>query len=83
LVIGTDILQERHRWYQFDAIEREFPPIIVGRTGFSAPDTLDVLPYLPDIRSREIRSALSARDEAQGALPLSVLDYISEHALYT
>jgi len=82
LVIGTDILQERHRWTQFDAIEREFPPIVVGRSGFPAPDRPDVLPYLPDVRSRAIRSALSTKSEGSSMLPLSVLDYIEEHSLY-
>ena len=84
LVVGGDILSERHQWRDFDEIERLAPLVIVPRRGFeSAEGEGAEADYpLPDIQSRLIRERLSRGEDVSELLPASVLDYLKEHGCY-
>jgi len=82
LVIGTDILSEVDRWHRFSDIQERFSPIIVGRTGFPSPPELGCLPALPDVRSRNIRTALKNRSSDLSGLPGVIHEYIRTNGLY-
>lgn len=79
LVVGTDILAERHRWHRWDRVEALAPPIVVGRQGHS-PEA--GLPALPEISSTEVRSRLAGNQSVAGIVPRPVVDYIVERGLY-
>jgi nicotinate-nucleotide adenylyltransferase len=72
LVVGADILPQRHLWRSWDRIEAEFPPIVVGRGGYPpVPDA----PTFPEISSTAIRDALRRGERVDhlvtaGVLPL-------------
>jgi nicotinate-nucleotide adenylyltransferase len=59
LVIGSDILAETDKWYRWEAIKREFNPIIVGRKGHGGGDCDYVI---PDFSSTEIRRRIREGD---------------------
>jgi nicotinate-nucleotide adenylyltransferase len=86
LVIGSDVLHERHNWKGFDEIEKLAPPIVLGRVGHAHPDAPP--PLLPEVSSTRIRElmALSATPELDAELgaivPPRVLAYAREHGLY-
>lgn len=87
-VVGTDAVQESHKWHRFDEVCRLAPLIVLGRVGVEHQGGPE--PFLPDVSSTEIRAALRARrgraqDEPNphlGAVPGAVLTYIDEHSLY-
>lgn len=87
-VVGTDAVQESHKWHRFDEVCRIAPLIVLGRVGvehLGGPE-----PVLPDVSSTEIRAVLReragrAQDDPSpqlAAVPQSVLAYIDEHGLY-
>lgn len=80
LVIGSDILGERHKWYRWADVERLAPPIVVGRQGYPSPECTS--PPLVDISSTEVRARLAIGAAADGLVPRSVLDYIARRGLY-
>lgn len=85
LVVGTDILNETHKWYRWDAVVTAAPPIVVGRSGHAAPEGVTLTGVaMPEISSTAIRDALARRATAEviGLLPGGVLRYIAEHGLY-
>ncbi len=87
-VVGTDAVQESHKWHQFDEVCRIAPLIVLGRVGVEHPG--GPAPFLPDVSSTELRAVLrgregSAQDDPSpqlAAVPPSVLAYIDEHGLY-
>lgn len=71
LLVGPDIETEWERWYQHEAIDREF-----GRL---------CLPITQDIRSTTIRQRLYAGElpaALQGLVPAAVIAYIVAEGLY-
>lgn len=96
LIIGADILDEVHRWKDWQGLMERVGLIVVGRRGYERAslesytagdqqvlDSRDL--DLPDVSSTKIRSALSrcAYDEIKPWIPRQVLDYIATHQLYT
>jgi nicotinate-nucleotide adenylyltransferase len=79
LVIGTDILPERDKWYGWDEIARLCDVIVVGRAGYPAPG---VQVELPAVSSTEIRARLERGEDVSGMVPAAVLEYIRAHRLY-
>jgi nicotinate-nucleotide adenylyltransferase len=79
VVIGSDLLGEREKWYRWRDIERLAPPIVVGRAGHAG-DELEV--HLPDLSSTEIRARLAAGRSVEGLVPSAVADYLSERGIY-
>lgn len=57
LVIGADVLPETGRWKRWDQIERSFPPIVVGRTGWPE---VPGAPAFADVSASDIRARLAA-----------------------
>jgi nicotinate-nucleotide adenylyltransferase len=80
LVIGSDILTETEKWFQFDRILQISPPIIIPRGGYLITNASEF--RLPEISSSKIRQLLKANCATQGLLPDSVLKYIEQHKLY-
>jgi nicotinate-nucleotide adenylyltransferase len=80
LVIGTDILPERHMWKRFDRIEQLAPIIVVGRAGYPCPD-VDA-PALPEVSSTLVRERLAHGEDVSAYVPREVLAYVTEHQLY-
>jgi len=86
LLIGSDVLHEKHKWQRFDRIEAIAPPVVIGRQGHPHPDA----PFcpLPEISSTHVRSLLRspsspARDaELERLVPSRVLGIIEERGLY-
>ncbi|MBX3182587.1 MAG: nicotinate-nicotinamide nucleotide adenylyltransferase [Polyangiaceae bacterium] len=79
LVIGTDVLAERHLWHAFDEVERLAPLIVLGRAGYSSDgrssdESSSVVSdeltrfeappaFLPEVSSTEVRALLARRGE--------------------
>ncbi|GMV44351.1 MAG: putative nicotinate-nucleotide adenylyltransferase [Myxococcales bacterium] len=82
LVVGTDLLAERHQWKDFDRLERTVPLVVIGRAGAPTPDGYVASPPLPDVSSRDIRRRLSAGQRADGLVPRGVWAYVIENGLY-
>ena len=79
LVIGTDILPERDKWYGWKEIERLCDVIVVGRAGHPAPG---VALELPAVSSTDVRARLRRGEDVSGLVPATVLAYIRERGLY-
>jgi nicotinate-nucleotide adenylyltransferase len=80
LLIGSDILQERARWQEFDQVVALAPLMVAERVGYDA-DACELGASLPCLSSTELRAAL-ARGESSAALPRAVQDYALTHGLY-
>jgi nicotinate-nucleotide adenylyltransferase len=79
LVIGSDILRERDKWYRWDDIERIAPPIVVARAGFPVADNpVEV----PAISSTDVRARIARGEPAVPLVPRAVSAYIQAHGLY-
>jgi nicotinate-nucleotide adenylyltransferase len=80
LLVGSDILAERDRWQDFDAICARAPLLVAQRAGYgSEQPTLQ----LPEISSSDVRAALARDEDVTGWLPVAVRTYIATHGLYT
>ena len=44
MVIGTDVLHERHLWKEFDRLIELAPPILLGREDYPCPEGFEALP---------------------------------------
>jgi len=80
LIIGSDILDERDKWYAWDEIVALAPPIVLGRLGHPHPEAPVAL--LPEVASRDLRARIAAGDNVDALLPRGVAAYIREHGLY-
>ncbi len=78
LVVGSDILDEAHRWYGWDRLMEIVTLFVVprgeGEPGFGY--------ALPTISSTRIRDALRVGEGVSAQLPGEVRDYIRDHGLY-
>ncbi len=84
LIIGADILTERHAWKSWDVLERDFGFHVLGRQGYPTPPGYGAEVVLPDVSSTTLRQKLRDRDldGCRCRIDLDVLDYIEAHALY-
>jgi nicotinate-nucleotide adenylyltransferase len=82
LVIGADILGERHKWYRWPDIETLAPPIVLGRQGVPMPEGLPPVVTLPAVSSTEVRARLAAGEPVDHLVPRAVVAYLRAHALY-
>jgi nicotinate-nucleotide adenylyltransferase len=80
LLVGADIMPETSGWYDFAAVERLAPPIVIERQG-ATPHAADQ-PALPAVSSTEVRRRLHAGDATHGWLAPAVADYIHARNLY-
>lgn len=85
LIVGTDILEETHRWKNWDGLMELVDLIVIGRSGHTADGDPDSAEFrLPDISSTDTRRALEAGDYQRLEFWLSrdVIAYVAEHQLY-
>lgn len=81
LLMGGDILLERHKWFGFDRIVAMAEPLVLGRAGYEAEGAPPAV--LPEVSSTDIRERLARGDSSVArVLPSAVLDYVREHGLY-
>lgn len=92
LIVGTDILAERHKWKDWEGLMQMVSLIVVGRTGH-----LDVLHEdeelaryndrfaLPRVSSTQIRELLAQdvhHPDLQAWMVMDVVDFASKNGLY-
>ena len=98
LVIGSDILRERHKWKSFDRIERMVDIIVVPRAGYpmekndlgeatrqksnACAPTTDQSLFLPEVSSSQIRDLIARGQNPGSLLPKGVYEYIMENSIY-
>ncbi len=82
LVLGADILLERHAWKSWDEVCRLAPPIFLGRGGYRAPAGFDLEIELPEVSSTEVRERLASGAELRHLVPRRVLEFIRAQGLY-
>lgn len=91
LVIGSDLLKERERWYGWAELASALPFLLLSRGG-SEPASDQVRRSgdishqeqlcLPEVSSTSVRAALSRGGKPTGWVSRRILDYITEHSLY-
>lgn len=81
LVIGADILPERHKWHRWDDVARLAPPIVVARQGHPS-DGEARGPELPGISSTLVRTRLGAGEDVGALVPRAVLAHVEARGLY-
>tara|TARA_B100000530_G_scaffold205130_1_gene130859 strand:- start:207 stop:764 length:558 start_codon:yes stop_codon:yes gene_type:complete len=69
LVVGADILSQVDGWKDWDKIQRDHAPVIVGRPGFPAPPNT---PMFPDVSSTAVRRIISEGGDVSDLLTPSV-----------
>lgn len=72
-VLGSDLLSQLGKWRDWAAIEREFPPIYVGREGHPP---VEGAPTFPAISSTEVRDRLAAGLPVDHLVPTVVLPFL-------
>ena len=77
LVVGSDILREKHLWKRFDRIEELVELIVVPRSGYPDPSLRG--PILPEVSSTQIRELLARGEDPGELLPEGVRRFLAEH----
>ncbi|MCS6913365.1 MAG: nicotinate (nicotinamide) nucleotide adenylyltransferase [Myxococcales bacterium] len=81
LLIGSDLVQERQRWFGWPELARRIPFFVVGRMGVEGP-AAGASVVLPAVSSTAVRAELAAGRSPTELVPRAVLDYIEAHGLY-
>jgi nicotinate-nucleotide adenylyltransferase len=91
VVVGSDLVTERERWYGWSELSALVEFVVVGRAGSGvgtpagpaerAEDTAPPL-QIPNISSSEVRDRLARGQSVATWVPASVLEYIAAHGLY-
>lgn len=71
LVLGTDNRASLSKWKAWDAIERDFRPLFVGRAGYDEDPSARALTF-PRVSSTEIRDRLAAGRPIDHLVPAGV-----------
>ena len=79
LVIGADLLAEVPTWYDGQALPQLVPFLVIGRAGYDGGEEL----AMPAVSSTEVRRRLATGAPCQHLVPRRVLEYVSEHGLFT
>ncbi|HUS63887.1 MAG TPA: nicotinate-nicotinamide nucleotide adenylyltransferase [Kofleriaceae bacterium] len=84
LLVGEDILAEKHLWYRWDDVVRLAPPIVVGRDGApQSPQSATQTGFdLPGISSSDVRARIARGETAVPLVSRAVMDYIAGRGLY-
>ena len=75
LIVGADVIPQLPLWRNWQGIEEEFSPIVVGRGGYPVPDGSVVF---PEVSSSEIRTGLLSGDRVDHLLTRGVLESLKE-----
>ncbi len=82
LVVGSDVLHDRHAWKRWDDLVAMAPLIVLERGGVPVPEGFEPEIRLPEVSSTEVRRRLALGQSLEHLVPWPVLDYVSEHGLY-
>lgn len=86
LIVGSDLLPEREKWWRWEELAALAPPLVVGRAGHPVPSDfapVDGPPVLlPSISSTLVRSRIASGQAIDAYVPRSVARYIAERGLY-
>jgi nicotinate-nucleotide adenylyltransferase len=87
LIVGGDVIADRHKWFGFDELARLAPPFVLGRRGVDCAEAPP--PLLPEVSSTHLRALLhestgrrADHPELSRLVPREVLRYIDVHGLY-
>jgi nicotinate-nucleotide adenylyltransferase len=80
LVVGADILLEKHRWANFDEVERLAKLVVVNRAGHPTVPGGGV--PLPEISSTVLRERLGKGEPVPDLVPAAVERYLRAKQLY-
>lgn len=80
LVVGSDILNEAHKWFGWDEIVQLAPLIVLGRVGHAAPGA--PAPVIPELASRDLRAMIERGEDVGTLIPRAVKQYLDQHKLY-
>jgi nicotinate-nucleotide adenylyltransferase len=87
LIIGADNWACFTRWRSYEAILRDYAPIVYPRDGYPLPtpdsDATPMDAELYPISSTQVRAAIAAGEPIDTLIPLQVANYINEHSLYS
>ena len=81
LLVGSDVLAERHAWLAWDEIARMAEVWPVGRRG--APPAEEPTVELPEVSSTDVRRRLARAEPVAHLVPRAVLDHVRRRGLYT
>lgn len=81
LVIGTDILEEKHKWFNFQGIEANWPIIVYGRQNYRNANIAVPIEF-PNISSSKIRKMIDNGENVSNLIPQRVLEYIKQYNIY-
>lgn len=83
MLMGSDLLAERERWYRFEDLQNLVKIVVVGRGGFEADPSQEAFDVeLPKVSSRDIRERLGLGSSIRGLVPATIQDYLLRSALY-
>lgn len=85
LIVGSDILEEAHRWKNWDGLMELVDLIVIGRESHGGDEEPASAQFrLPDISSTKTRESLRAGkyEPLRYWLAHDVIEYIAEHGLY-
>jgi nicotinate-nucleotide adenylyltransferase len=85
LIVGTDILEETHRWKNWDGLMELVDLIVIGRSGHTQDGDPESAEFrLPDISSTDTRRALEKGEygKLEFWLARDVIAYVAKHQLY-
>ena len=77
VVIGSDLVDEREKWYGWRELSCLVEFAVVGRAGHGGAEVA-----IPDISSTEIRARRKRGESIEGLVAANVADYITERWLY-
>lgn len=82
LIVGSDIMQEKDKWFRFDAVAKLAPLIVVGRRNYPHNQN-QLYPFaLPDLSSTTIRQAIQQGENIDNEVPACIANYIKKRGLY-
>lgn len=79
-IVGSDILDELHKWREHDALETLCELLVIPRSGYRQEGALAF--DLPEVSSTEIRERLGKGKDASGLLDRAVGEHIAAQGLY-
>jgi nicotinate-nucleotide adenylyltransferase len=92
LIVGSDILHESHKWFEFERLVSLAPLIVLARTGHAPPPRPTQGPLasstflwdvaMPEVSSTEVRARLARGDDASHLVAGPVLTEIARRGLY-
>lgn len=92
LVVGTDILSETHKWFEFDRLVTMVDLIVLARSGHRVVERPTSGPLanatylwdvpMPEVSSTEVRARLQEGRPVEQLVPAAVLKIVRERGLY-